>query len=91
MVIMGESVNSRFLGCKMDMHNILHEFKFWPDRTRSLTIESAAHERLKIDISTSDLILLKLSSYKDMHKILIDFGFRPHSTTYCGVSCPLSV
>ena len=41
-------------------------------------MELAAHEHLKIDVSTFcsvaiDLILFKLASYKDMHKILDEF------------------
>ena len=57
-----------------------------------LTMELAAHEHLKnwclhVFSVAIDLILFKLASYKDMHKILDEF-FRPDSNTYCGISGP---
>ena len=64
------------VGGYIDMHNILHEFKFWPNGP--LTMELAAHEHLKnwclhVFSVAIDLILFKLASYKDMHKILDEF------------------
>ena len=59
-----------------------------------LTMELAAHEQLKnwclhVFSFAIDLILFKLASYKDMHKILDEFLFyRPDSNTYCGISGP---
>ena len=41
--------------------------------------ELAALERLKIDVST---VFGILESYKDMHKLLDGFLFRPDPTTY---------
>ena len=63
------------VGGYIDMHNILHEFEFWPNGT---TMELAAHEHLKnwclhVFSVAIDLILFKLASYKDMHKILDEF------------------
>ena len=53
-----------------------------------LTMELAAHEHLKnwclhVFSVAIDVILFKLASYKDMHKIL-----EPDSNTYCGISGP---
>ena len=58
------------------MHNILHEFEFWPNGTTDY--ELAAHEHLKnwclhVFSVAIGLILFKLASYKDMHKILDEF------------------
>ena len=58
------------------MHNILHEFELWPNGT--LTMELVALEHLKnlclqVFSVAIDLILFKLASYKDMHKILDEF------------------
>ena len=33
------------------------------------------------------IFLVKLASYKDVHKILDEFEFRPDLISYCGVSC----
>ena len=59
------------------MHNILHEFEFWPNGTTDY-MELAALEHLKnlclhVFSVAIDLILFKLASYKDMHKILDEF------------------
>ena len=56
-----------------------------------LTMELAALEHLNnwclhVFSVAIDLILFKLASYKDMHKILDEFIFRPDSNTYCGIS-----
>ena len=64
------------VGGYIDMHNILHEFAFWP--VGPLTMELAAHEHLKnwclhVFSVAIDLILFKLASYKNMHKILDEF------------------
>ena len=58
-----------------------------------LTVELAALEHLKnwclhVFSVAIDLIRFKLASYKDMHKILDEFLFRPDSNTYCGISGP---
>ena len=54
-------------------------------------MELAALEHLKnqchhVFLVAVDLILFKLASYKDMHKILDEFLFRPDSNAYCGIS-----
>ena len=59
------------------MHNILNEFEFWPNGTTDYG-ELAALEHLKnwclhVFSVAIDLILFKLASYKDMHKILDEF------------------
>ena len=56
-----------------------------------LTMELAALERLNhwclhFFLVAIDLILFKLAGYKDMHKILDEFEFRPDPNTYCGIS-----
>ena len=57
-----------------------------------LTMELAALERLKNDVTTFsvaiDPILFKLAGNEDMHNILDEFKFRPDRTTDYGVSCP---
>ena len=58
-----------------------------------LTMELAAHERLKnrrhhFFSVAIDPILFKLAGKEDMHNILDEFEFRPDETTDYGVSCP---
>ena len=58
-----------------------------------LTMELAALERVKnrcfhFFAVAVELTLFKLTSYKDMHKILDVSEFWPVSTIYCGFSCP---
>ena len=61
------------------------------DQMGPLTIELAALECLKnwclhFFLVAIDLILFKLASYKDMHKISDEFEFRPDPNTYYGIS-----
>ena len=46
------------------MHNILHEFEFWPNGTTDYGVSGPIWPKLAN---------FKLASYKDMHKILDEF------------------
>ena len=59
------------------MHNILHELKFWPDGTTDYKVNCL----LASQTVEFDLILFKLASCKDMHKILDAFELWPDWTT----------
>ena len=62
-----------------DMHNIMNEFEFRPDRTTDYGVV------ITVEI---DPIFFKLAGNKDMHNIMNEFEFRPDRTTEYGVSCP---
>ena len=60
----------------IDMHNILHEFEFWPNGITDYGVSCLEHLKnscLHVFSVAIDLILFKLASYKDMHKILDEF------------------
>ena len=58
------------VGGYIDMHNILHEFEFWPNETTDYGVSCPRFHVFSVAI---DLILFKLASYKDMYKILDEF------------------
>ena len=58
------------IGGYIDMHNMLHEFEFWPNGTTDYGVKNWCLLVFSVAI---DLILFKLASYKDMHKILDEF------------------
>ena len=61
------------VGGYIDMHNILHEFEFWPNGTTDYGVSCPWASKKLIFSVAIDLILFKLASYKDMHKILDEF------------------
>ena len=78
-----------------DMHNIMNEFEFRPDRTTDYGVscplaskkylKNRRHHFFSVAI---DPILFKHAGNEDMHNILDEFKFQPELTTYYGVSCP---
>ena len=97
---MGKTASSYFLDCfdwilfKLAC-NIKRTFiKAWmslhfgqiPPLTTELHV--AAIDRLKMDVTSIDLILFKLAGNEDMHNILDEFDFRPDWTTCYRDICP---
>ena len=83
-----------------DMHNILDEFEFWPDRTIDYGVSCPwASEKIPIDLkwekrshhvfsAVCDRILFIVAGNEDIHKSLYEFEFRTDPTTDYGVSSP---
>ena len=78
-----------------DMHNILDEFEFRPDRTTNYGSVGKNSHRLIMGKGKSsffsavfDRILFILAGNEDIHKSLYEFQFRTDPTTDYRVSCP---
>ena len=81
-----------------DMHNILDEFKFRPDRTINYGLDGS--KKIPIDFSWRGdifitfsqlffyLILFILAGNENIHKNLDKFKFRPDPITDYRVNCP---
>ena len=75
-------------------------FEFWPDRTTDYGVscpwvsKKISHRLtmgkwcLHASSFIFNQITIKVASYQDRHKSLVEFDFRPNQTTHFGVTCP---